>query len=100
MSDFSSFLKVIIEIALTLSITLVPIMLFMLVRSRTKGRNGAVLPEEIDQIHARLADMDALQGRLLEVEERLDFAERLLGQRHDPVRLEDVGREARHLTPV
>lgn len=100
MSDFSSFLAVIVEIALVVAVTLIPIMAIMFVRSRTRVQQAQVSPEEMDQIHGRLAEMDALQGRLMEVEERLDFAERLLGQRHDPVRLEDARTEARHLTPV
>jgi ubiquinone biosynthesis protein UbiJ len=32
----------------------------------------------VDQLHQRLADVDALQHRVSELEERLDFAERLL----------------------
>lgn len=100
MSDFSSFLVVITEIALVLAVTTIPIMMFMFVRSRTRIQRAPVPPEELEQIHSRMAEMDELQGRLMEVEERLDFAERLLGQRQDPVRLENVRPEARHLTPV
>ncbi len=40
-------------------------------------------PARLDEIEARLADQGALEQRLLELEERLDFAERLLAERHD-----------------
>ncbi len=35
----------------------------------------------------RVADLEAAQGRVLELEERLDFTERLLAQQRDPSRL-------------
>ncbi|HEX4599842.1 MAG TPA: hypothetical protein VH116_00510 [Gemmatimonadales bacterium] len=34
----------------------------------------------LDELQGRLGDVDAMQRRLAEVEERLDFAERLLAQ--------------------
>jgi hypothetical protein len=39
---------------------------------------------ELDTIHARLEATEALEGRVAELEERLDFAERLLAEHHEP----------------
>jgi hypothetical protein len=48
-------------------------------------KKGLPLPgEDFDEIHQRLDDVDALQQRLADVEERLDFAERLLTGRTAP----------------
>lgn len=45
--------------------------------------------KEIDgfraELESRLTEVDALQGRVAELENRLDFAERLLAERHDRV---------------
>jgi tetrahydromethanopterin S-methyltransferase subunit G len=35
-------------------------------------------------MQARLAEVDTLQHRVSELEERVDFTERLLAQAHDP----------------
>jgi hypothetical protein len=42
---------------------------------------------ELDAIRARLEATDALGARVAELEERLDFAERLLARHHEPERL-------------
>lgn len=44
----------------------------------------ARLKQELDVMSNRIADMETQQGRLIELEERLDFAERMLAQR--PIR--------------
>lgn len=38
---------------------------------------------ELDELRLRVAELETREGRLLEVEERLDFAERLLSQRRE-----------------
>lgn len=48
---------------------------------------GEVIKERIADLDARLADVDALNYRVQELEERLDFAERLLAQAREPERL-------------
>ena len=47
---------------------------------RLSGRSGAdEVQAELEQMNERMtAEVDVLRGRLAEVEERLDFAERLL----------------------
>ena len=53
------------------------------------GRSQAdpALRSEIEELRARLGEMDAMQHRLVDLEERVDFAERLLAQRRDAERL-------------
>jgi Tfp pilus assembly protein PilO len=53
---------------------------------RLEGRPQGADPElraELEEMRARLAEVEGGQQRLAEVEERLDFAERLLTQRKD-----------------
>ena len=42
------------------------------------------LRAEVDALHERLAEVEPLQRRVLDLEERLEFAERMLAQRRDP----------------
>jgi len=41
----------------------------------------------VNELQSQLADADMLQSRVAELEERLDFAERLLSQRDEAARL-------------
>ena len=41
---------------------------------------GQMTATRIDDMEQRLAELEAVQGRIAELEERLDFAERLLAQ--------------------
>jgi hypothetical protein len=57
---------------------------------RLEGRSAShdpALREEIERLSARLGEVDALQQHVAELEERLDFAERMLAQRRDAARL-------------
>ena len=49
---------------------------------RLEGRPGLTpaLQQDLDDMHHRLGEVDALQQRVTELEERLDFAERLLAR--------------------
>jgi hypothetical protein len=44
--------------------------------------------ERVQDLEARIAELEAVQGRMLELEERVDFAERLLSQHREPVKLQ------------
>ncbi len=44
-------------------------------------------PNRLYDLEGRVADLEASQGRVLELEERLDFAERLLAQQRESSRL-------------
>jgi hypothetical protein len=56
-------------------------------RLEGKGAGDPALRAEVEQLHARLGEMDTLQAQVAELEERLDFAERLLAQAQQPARL-------------
>jgi hypothetical protein len=43
-------------------------------------------PNRLYDLESRVADLEASQGRILELEERLDFSERLLTQQRDTLR--------------
>jgi len=56
---------------------------------RLEGKSAdPALRDEVEQLQHRLGEMDTLQTRMTELEERLDFAERLLAQTREPDRLE------------
>ncbi len=42
---------------------------------------------DMNDLRARIADLEAQQGRMAELEERLDFAERLLAEQRSPSHL-------------
>ena len=56
------------------------------IEGRTPGTDLA-LRGEVDQLRARVGELEALQHRVMELEERVDFAERLLSQRREVERL-------------
>ena len=47
----------------------------------TGSAQVAALEAEVQELHQRLAEVDGVAQRLIEVEDRLDFAERLIAQR-------------------
>lgn len=68
--------------------TIILVPLFRALARRIEGRNtDSALRNELDQVQARLGEVDALQHRVLDLEERLDFAERMLAQKREPDRL-------------
>lgn len=70
-------------------IILWPIMRAFGRRLEGKGAADPTLRADVEQqLHARLAEMDALQARISELEERVDFTERLLAQNREPDRLQ------------
>ena len=77
------FLLIPIAALTALTIILWPIMRAFARRLERKGNPDSALRAEVEQLHTRLAEMDSLQARLLELEERVDFTERLLAQTHD-----------------
>jgi Tfp pilus assembly protein PilO len=76
-------LLIIVAALTALTIILWPIMRAFGRRLEGKGNTDSALRAEVEQLHSRLADMDSLHARLLELEERVDFTERLLAQTHD-----------------
>ena len=62
-------------------------------RIEARGHDAAS-SEELIQIRERLAELELSEVRMHELEERLDFAERLLAQRNEPLQM------PLHRTPV
>jgi Tfp pilus assembly protein PilO len=58
--------------------------LFLALARRVEGRAAdPALHGEVEQLRDQLAELEPLRGRLQELEERVEFAERLLAQRRD-----------------
>ncbi len=49
-------------------------------RLEGKGHADAALRSEVEQLQQRLGDVDQLHHRIAELEERIDFAERMLAR--------------------
>ena len=62
---------------------------------RIEGRGAdATLHAEVEQVREQLAEVDPLRQRVLELEERMEFTERMLAQRRDPAGLPRGGADA------
>lgn len=71
-------------VAITVAAVLVLKPLFQAFARRIEGKAAhPALRTEIDFLHERIADLEPLQRRVTELEERLEFTERLLAQRRD-----------------
>jgi hypothetical protein len=56
-------------------------------KKHPSATTGEIAAQQVADIEARLSETDHLQFRVQELEERLDFAERLLAQAREPERL-------------
>src|SRR5918911_215598 len=70
------------------ALTAAVIILWPLMRAfgrRLEGKAGGdpALRADVEHLQARLGEVDTLQQRVAELEERVDFTERLLAQSHD-----------------
>ena len=70
------------------ALTAMVIILWPLMRAfgrRLEGKGGTdpALRAEVEQLQLRLGEVDALHHRVAELEERVDFTERLLAKAHD-----------------
>lgn len=83
-----SVLLIIIAALTATVIVLWPVMRAFGRRLEGKGGGDAALRSDVDQLHSRLAEVDMLQARVTELEERVDFTERLLAQNREPDRLQ------------
>jgi hypothetical protein len=83
-----SVLLIIIAALTAAVIILWPIMRAFGRRLEGKGGPDPALRADIDELHNRLGEVEVLQGRVAELEERVDFTERLLAQNREPDRLE------------
>lgn len=65
-------------------IILWPIMRAFGRRLEGRGASDQALRTHLEQLQTRIGEVDALHARVLELEERVDFTERLLSQTHGP----------------
>lgn len=74
------------------ALTATTIILWPIVRAFARRLEGKAadpaLKAEVQHLHARLAEVDGLQARIAELEERVDFTERLLAQGREADRLQ------------
>ena len=76
------------------SVLLWPLIRALARRLESGGRN-AQFQGEVDALRDRLQQLEQSQGRVVELEERVDFAERLLAHGREPDRLgAEEGRRA------
>jgi hypothetical protein len=55
--------------------------------TRRMERKDTPGQEQLDALHTRLAATESLEGRIEELEQRVDFAERLIAQQRETERL-------------
>jgi Tfp pilus assembly protein PilO len=80
-------LLIVVAIVGGATILLLPLVRALARRLEGRSREDPALRGEMDHVRARLSEIDSLQLRLSEMEERLDFAERMLAQQRDVHRL-------------
>jgi hypothetical protein len=73
----------VVVVMLAFTIVCWPIARALARRLEHRGAADPALRDEVEQLRHRLAEMDSLTVRLAELEERLDFTERLLVRGHD-----------------
>ncbi len=96
--DAVTFLGVMMGLALTgaFSYAAFTVINGMARRINSRSAPPGLEPDEVEALRGQAMEIDDLRTRLLEVEERLDFTERLLTDARDGGRLPGVG----HETPV
>jgi hypothetical protein len=78
---------------LAATVILWPVMRALARRLEGKGAADPALRAEIEQLHQRLGEVDVLHQRVAELEERIDFTERMLARAPTPAALPgDVAR--------
>lgn len=76
---------------LATTIILWPIMRAFARRLEGKGAIDPALHAEIEQLQQRMGEVDGLQQRVAELEERIDFTERMLARAQAPAALPGEG---------
>ena len=90
--DFESIVKIIV---VAITVVGVPVAAYaaivatraIWVKPSQQGDRVEELGQEVEALRSRLNEVEAQQSHLAELEERLDFAERLLAQSREPDRL-------------
>jgi Tfp pilus assembly protein PilO len=87
-ADSPAIVMIVLAALTAATIVLWPLARALARRLEGRGATDAALRSELEQVHHRLAEVDALQQRVVELEERLDFAERLLARGPAPAPLQ------------
>lgn len=66
---------------------LVPLVHALARRLEGGAAAGAAVTGELNELRSRVQELEVQQARMLELEDRLDFAERMLAKQRDPARL-------------
>jgi Tfp pilus assembly protein PilO len=82
-ADGPAMVMIVLLVMAAATIVLWPIARALARRLEGRGSVDAALKSEVEQLQHRLAEMDGLHVRLAELEERLDFTERLLVRGQD-----------------
>jgi hypothetical protein len=86
-ADAPALVMMVVVVMAAFTIVLWPIARALARRLEGRGSVDAALHAEVEQLRHRIGEVDALQVRMAELEERLDFTERLL------VRSQEAGAE-------
>ena len=86
MSEIAKFAGVMMTLMMTGLFGYAGITLINAIQRRSK-RPG-LDPGDLEEIRDRLAELEPLPSRVAELEERLDFTERLLARQQEPPRIE------------
>ncbi len=82
-----AFVMIVFLALVATTIILWPVMRALARKLEGKGAPDPELRAEVEHLQQRLGEVDLLHQRVGELEERLDFAERLLAQAQQPARL-------------
>jgi hypothetical protein len=82
-----AFVMIVIASLLATTIILWPIVRALARRIEGKGGADPALRSDVEHLQQRLGEVEVLQARVAELEERVDFAERLLAQPREPDQL-------------
>lgn len=88
--DFENVLKILITIAVSVAIPVAAYAAIAATRSiwgRPQPAQDEDALREVEALRTRVQELEGMQHRMAELEERLDFTERLLVQQRDPARL-------------
>ena len=87
--DSPALVMIIVTVVVAATLILWPLVRALARRLEGKGGAGAALQAEVEELRARVHELEVSQGRILDLEERLDFTERILTQK-EPARLPDA----------
>ncbi len=85
--DSSAIVMIVLASLAVLTLVLWPLARALARRLEGRGAPDPAMQHELDELRSRVHELEAGQVRMTELEDRLDFAERILAQRQEPVRL-------------